>query len=224
MSTLQIKPRNDTDQLKIQTSGGNTTFFVHGSGATLKNSTIENTNTFPAGMIVQVLQTLKTDKESVAGSATTGSTGQDSWAFIPAQGGGGVFQQGITVTGSNKVLINLSINLGMANANYAVFLALFRGSTSDTGIGSCTKIGAGTEPTGNQSSAIAGGTIGNSTAEIHNYSPMILDTPGAGTHFYKVAWMGEVNGTYTINSAGSDDNYAYRASLSSSITLMEIQA
>ncbi len=58
MSTLQIKPRNDTDQLKIQTSGGNTTFFVHGSGATLKNSTIENntienTNTFPAGHIIQ---------------------------------------------------------------------------------------------------------------------------------------------------------------------------
>ncbi len=59
MSTLQIKPRNDTDQLKIQTSGGNTAFFVHGSGATLKNSTIENntienTNTFPAGHVIQV--------------------------------------------------------------------------------------------------------------------------------------------------------------------------
>ena len=58
MSTLQIKPRNDTDQLKIQTSGGNTAFFVHGSGATLKNSTIENntienTNTFHAGHIIQ---------------------------------------------------------------------------------------------------------------------------------------------------------------------------
>ena len=44
----QIKPRNDTDQLKIQTSK-NIAFFVHGSGATLKNSTIENTNTFPTG-------------------------------------------------------------------------------------------------------------------------------------------------------------------------------
>ena len=54
MSTLQIKPRNDVDQLKIQTSGGNTAFFVHGSGATLKNSTIENTNTFPAGHVIQV--------------------------------------------------------------------------------------------------------------------------------------------------------------------------
>ena len=54
MSTLQIKPRNDTDQLKIQTSGGNTAFFVHGSGATLKNSIIENTNTFPTGHVLQV--------------------------------------------------------------------------------------------------------------------------------------------------------------------------
>ena len=59
----------------------------------------------PAGCILQVLQTYKSDTDTISGVATTSSTGKNSFAFIPGQGSDAVFQKGITVTGSNKVLI-----------------------------------------------------------------------------------------------------------------------
>ena len=177
----------------------------------------------PAGCILQVHQTYKSDTDSIAGVATTSSTGKNSFAFIPGQGSDPVFQKGITVTGSNKVLITHHGNYGSSAALYKLLISLFRGSASDTAIGSCTKLGAGdgdSNPT-NQSESIVSLTMDTASTETQ-CSFSFLDTPGAGTHYYKLGWLGEVNSTFYINRNHNDGDVAYHARTASSLTLMEI--
>jgi hypothetical protein len=174
----------------------------------------------PSGTVRQVLQSFKSDAESVAGS-----TGQNNFSFVPAQGGavGSAFQQEITVTGSNKVLILHVGNYSLASANYQFYIGLFRGSAVDTAIGSCTKIAQGTEPSTNQTSASNNLLIPHASQALP-LTTCFYDSPGAGTHFYKIGWGGESGGTILINRTGTNTDNGLFASLSSTLTLMEIQA
>ena len=177
----------------------------------------------PAGCILQVHQTYKSDTDTIAGVATTSSTGKNSFAFIPGQGSDAVFQKGITVTGSNKVLITHHGNYGSQNNLYKLLISLFRGPATDTPIESCTKIGAGdgdSNPT-NQSEAILELTMDTASTSTQG-SFSFLDTPGAGTHYYKLGWLGELNSNYYINRNHNDGDVAYHARTASSLTLMEI--
>ena len=209
---------------------GGITLGTHNSGTgkvdlTNQGTLTLNTNTtFPAGHVLQVFQTFKNDDDSIAGVAESSATGKNSFAFIPGQGSDAVFQKGITVTGSNKVLITHHGCYSSNQALYKILICLFRGSAVDTAIGSCTKLGAGeVGPSGNQSQSILSLTMDSASTETHA-SFSFLDSPGAGTHYYKLGWLGEVNGTYYINRNHNDGNVAYHSRTSSTLNVMEIKA
>ena len=180
------------------------------------------TLTFPTGHITQVLQTVKTDKESIAGNASS-SSNPNTFYFIPAQGGSDVWQQSITTTGSNKVLIKVHIQIGNSSTNYSTFYAIFRGVATNTVIGSCTKLAYGTEQSGSDQTQATGMRYDNA-GTIDNLSMTWLDSPGAGTHFYKIGWNAEASSTGYINRNTGDNNMAHVPTVPSTLTLMEIQA
>ena len=186
--------------------------------------TINSNATFPAGIVLQVLQTFKSDTDSIAGVAQSNATGKNSYAFIPGQGTDAVFQQEITVTGSNKVLITHHGSYNASVALYKLNICLFRGPASDTAIGSCTKLGAGdgSSNPANQSEANASLAFDTASTETQ-VSFSFLDSPGAGTHYYKLAWLGENGATHYINRNHNDGNVAYHARTSSSLDVMEIK-
>ena len=177
----------------------------------------------PAGTVIQLLQSYKGDRDSVAGSAQSDGTNANNFAFIPGQGSDAVFQQAITTTGSNKVLITHHGNYGCSAKDFTLMIQLFRGSASDTAIGSCTKLGAG-DDVGNslqtQSNILIQTT---NSGGMRSVSFSFLDSPGAGTHYYKLAWLGESGATHYINRTGGDGNLAYQASTASSLNVLEVQ-
>ena len=190
------------------------------TSATIKG-TIDSSATFPTGHVLQVLQTIKTDKEQISGSQT-----QDDFQFVPAQGGSGVLQQQITTTGSNKVLVYFNLNQSHEVTGYTFQGAIFRGTATDTAVASCTKLGIGTEALSSQNSASYIGQNPGGNTQV-NGSVMFLDSPGAGTHFYKVGAFYEYHGSTNygyVNRSKSDGNSVYIASTMSQITLMEIKA
>ena len=172
----------------------------------------------PADTIIQVKQTIKTDKEDI-----TGTTGTNNHAFIPAQGGSGVFQESITTTDSNKVLIDVRLNVSVSNG-YAGTWAIFRGSATDTAIGSCTKIAVGTEASTNQSSATCAIQPGSNSNSPLASSMLFLDSPSTGTHFYKIGWQAENGSSGYINRGANNATNYYNGSFISSITLYEVKA
>ena len=194
-------------------------------GATLANKTgsvvsINDGVVLPVGSVLQVLQTIKTDKEQIAGSQT-----KDDYSLVPGQGGTGVFQQSITTTGSNKVLVYLILNQSHKVTGYTFQGAIFRGSATDTAIGSCTKLGIGTEAQSGQNSASFIKDKQGDNA-VYNNIVMFLDSPGAGTHFYKAGAFYEYHTSTNygyINRSASDLDQVYSASVMSQITLMEVK-
>ena len=206
MSTLQIKPRNDVDQLKIQTSGGNTAFFVHGSGATLKNSTIENTNTFPTGHVLQVVDHRFTDQFYVTSSSGLVVIGNNPK----------MEKEIVRSSTSNKVLVHVHINAASQNHG---FFQLQR------------KIGSGSyeavlNGVANSSRPASFGTPeAKSTNASTNIGMTGLDSPDGSnvlvTYRVMVQSNSGTNGVY-INQTQNDDNAIYGSRMVSSITLMEI--
>ena len=139
MANLIIK--SSADNLVLQGSDaspaitvgatGTTTFAENAtmSGVTtLANATI-TAGTFPAGHVLQVLSTTKTDTFSHATTTVTTITGL-TVAITPS-------------STSNKILIMGGVNFGKVNANSGYPLKLFKDST-EIGIGGA----AGTRPLG----------------------------------------------------------------------------
>ena len=105
----------------IKDQGGNANAIeIANSSANVTINNLTSSTGFPAGHVLQVLQTLKTDKDTVTGIPTA-TANKDSWAYIPSQGGGtsagDEFQQAITITGSNKVLIITSLKFLISQQN-----------------------------------------------------------------------------------------------------------
>tara|TARA_R110000824_G_scaffold63141_1_gene166393 strand:+ start:200 stop:808 length:609 start_codon:yes stop_codon:yes gene_type:complete len=171
---------------------------------------------YPSGHIVQVLQTVKTDKESF-----TGSNAVNTFTLCPGQGGSGVFQQAITITGSNKVLINAHTTIGAGTNGYGIWWAILRGTAVDTAMASCTRVAVGTEALSSQGNATHRGRTENNATAVSTGMTW-LDNPGAGTYYYKIGV--DVEGTTTgyVNRTGADGNAQYYSSVPSSITLMEV--
>jgi len=206
----------------IKDQGGNANAIeIANSSANVTINNLTSSTGFPAGHTLQVLQTIKTDKEQISGSAS-----QNSFTLIPGQGGSGVLQVEITTTGSNKVLVFLSLNLTHAITGYTFQGAIFRGTATDTAVGSCTKLGVGTNASGSQNSASFIMDKRGDNAQ-YNLNTMLLDSPGAGTHFYKAGAQFEHHGSSNygyIGRSNGDGNNAYSASTMSHITVMEIKA
>ncbi len=156
----------------------------------------------PAGSVIQVVQGTFTGTNDTTGTGLvdTGVT------------------KNITVTGSNKVLVSYTCYMSAKAGVYGVRTVLLRGST---------QIFLGDQPsTGLR--ATGGGWTNNSLGDYTtwNHSNTFLDTPGAGTHTYKV----QFSSTYTGSNAakvgrpiGGTTNPAYYTT-PSHITLMEIAA
>ena len=158
--------------------------------------------TMPTGSVIQTLQGTFTGTNDTTGTGLvdTGVT------------------KNITVTGSNKVLVSYTCYMSAKAGVYGVRTVLLRGST---------QIFLGDQPsTGLR--ATGGGWTNNSLGDYTtwNHSNTFLDTPGAGTHTYKV----QFSSTYTGSNAakvgrpiGGTSNSAYYTT-PSHITLMEIKA
>ena len=157
--------------------------------------------TMPTGTVIQVVQGTFTGTNNTTGTSLvdTGIT------------------KSITVTGSNKVLVSYTCYMSAAAGVYGVRTVLVRGSS---------QIFLGDQPsTGLR--ATGGGWTNNSLGDYTtwNHSNTFLDTPGAGTHTYKV----QFSSTYTGSNAakvgrpiGGTSNPAYYTT-PSHITLMEIK-
>ena len=158
--------------------------------------------TMPTGTVIQVVQGTFTGTNNTTGTSLvdTGIT------------------KSITVTGSNKVLVSYTCYMSAAAGVYGVRTVLVRGSS---------QIFLGDQPsTGLR--ATGGGWTNNSLGDYTtwNHSNTFLDTPGAGTHTYKIQFSSTYTGSNQARVGrpiGGTSNSAYYTT-PSHITLMEIAA
>ena len=153
----------------------------------------------PAGSIVQVLQTQKTD---------TFTSSNSTWVDITG------LSQSITMTSaSNKVLVqvNLSILNGTTTGSIS---ALKRDSTF---------IGLAASGYGNRQNGL-GAALYNPRSDVtRTTSYSVLDTPGTGTHTYQVV-VDPNSYTVYVNRTESDGDSDDYSRGTSDIILMEIAA
>ena len=158
--------------------------------------------TMPTGTVVQVVQ-----------GTFTGFTDTTGTGLVDT----GVTKN-ITVTGSNKVLVSYTCYMSAKTGVYGVRTVLVRGSS---------QIFLGDQPsTGLR--ATGGGWTNNSLGDYTtwNHSNTFLDTPGAGTHTYKIQFSSTYTGSNEARVGrpiGGTTNPAYYTT-PSHITLMEIAA
>ena len=158
--------------------------------------------TMPTGTVVQVVQGIFTGTNNTTGTGLvdTGIT------------------KSITVTGSNKVLVSYTCYMSAAAGVYGVRTVLVRGSS---------QIFLGDQPSTGMR-ATGGGWTNNSLGDYTtwNHSNTFLDTPGAGTHTYKIQFSSTYTGSNQARVGrpiGGTSNSAYYTT-PSHITLMEIAA
>tara|TARA_B100000575_G_scaffold286019_1_gene282132 strand:- start:802 stop:1389 length:588 start_codon:yes stop_codon:yes gene_type:complete len=154
-----------------------------------------------AGSVIQVVQGTFTGTNDTTGTSLvdTGVT------------------KSITVTGSNKVLVSYTCYMSAKSGVHGVRTVLVRGSTS---------IFLGDQPSTGMR-ATGGGWTNNSLGDFTtwNHSNTFLDTPGAGTHTYKVQFSSTYTGSHEARVGcpiGGTTNPAYYTT-PSHITLMEIK-
>ena len=159
---------------------------------------------FGQGKILQVVSTTKTDTASNSTSSNT------FWDYT-------AFNAQITTTGSNKVLVQVSVSYAVTNANRISMRLRKDGATVSGAVGS--SVSSRTAVT---------------SAELHDYggslvttnSFVYLDSPSAGTHTYNIAFKHSSGSTKTLyinRSPDDNDNYSYFRPVST-ITLMEVAA
>ena len=173
------------------TIGSNTSF----SGATLNGAT------FPAGHIIQIVQTVITGTTSGAVTSYTDISGFTA-SITPA-------------STSNKILVQVSANIG-GNIDEGIALQLVRGSTAIC-IGDAS--GSRTRASANFRTL--------SVYDAHPVSITFLDSPSStSATTYKLQWQNldndPPNHMYLNKSSNSGDT-SDRAVTASSITLMEVQ-
>ena len=158
--------------------------------------------TMPTGSVIQVVQGTFTGVTDTTGTGLvdTGIT------------------KNITVTGSNKVLVSYTCYMSAKTGVYGVRTVLVRGSS---------QIFLGDQPSTGMR-ATGGGWTNNSLGDYTtwNHSNTFLDTPGAGTHTYKIQFSSTYTGSNEARVGrpiGGTSNPAYYTT-PSHITLMEIAA
>jgi hypothetical protein len=188
---------------------GGTTLATHtGSGASAKIN-LDSGLVFPAGHVIQVKQTLKTDYFS--------STSQySSWVDIT-----GLSVSITPSSASNKILVFVHLT-GAANTTGMWIIGQVLRNSTAIGIGDSRSI-----------SARAGfgwkhlQTAGDNNAGIETGSTMVLDEPNTTSSItYKVQACNNndtTSGTWSINGT-INGTATYNSSSVSSITVMEIAA
>ena len=160
------------------------------------------TSTASLGKILQVKQTVKTDKFTATANASN---------FFDITG----LSVDITMSSaSNKVLVFFTASWTGNNGQRGSF-RLVRGST-DIGVG---------DARGSRTRAFFGSLQTSSDNQCLPVAGQFLDTPSSGTHTYKLQVGGESGvGTLTINANQSDGDGNDKFVGVSTITVMEIAA
>ena len=182
--------------LKHASSGSNN--IVLGSDG---STTISNLSG-GVGKILQVKQTVKSDQFTISANASN---------FFDITG----LSVDITMSSaSNKVLVLFTTTWSGQTGQRGSF-RLRRGST-DIGVG---------DTRGSRTRAFFGSIQTSSDAQCLPVAGQFLDTPGTGTHTYKLQVGGESGvGTLTINSNQSDGDSGDKFVGISTITVMEVAA
>ena len=199
--------------IKLESNASGTGIFTIASPNSNTNRTLtlpDNTGTvltsatttgFPAGSVIQVVSSVKTD------SYFTTSGGLGSWLDIPGQGGSGTWSVSITPSSSSNKILILSM-LTFRNDYYGAALRLRRDSTSIA--------------VGDSVSNTFQGTMGqfwlSGTNEITRGANIsFLDSPATTSAIvYKVQFQGNSNGSYigrTVSQTASSDNGVYPSSI-----------
>jgi hypothetical protein len=178
---------------------GTTTLTLPATSGTVLTSA-SNTG-FPAGSVLQVVSTTKTDTFSTASTSATDITGL-SVSITPS-------------SASNKILIMFNVNTSMENFQMSTFLVrnsttIFVGDTAGSRVSATTALC---------------GTPGTNEFTISNVPNvgLYLDSPSSTSSVtYKI--QTQVNaGTGYVNRSYADDNANYRGRTPSSITVMEVK-
>ena len=136
------------------------------------------------GKILQVLENARSDASSQ--SMTSGSTYEPTF-----------LRQSITTTGSNKVLIEGFLSIGMSSAGNSIMVGLRRdGSNVGHGVAS-----------GNKRTCTAS-SFHEDSYNLANIHFSFLDSPSAGTHEYHLQISHSSGGTQTLyfNRTPDDTN------------------
>jgi hypothetical protein len=198
MSSIVISgDTSGTITLDAPAVAGTTTLTLPAtSGTVLTNGT--NTN-FPAGSVLQVVSTTKTD---------TFSSSSSSWNDITG------LSVSITPTSSsNKILIIYSLMSG-ETTNQFPMIRLVRDSTA-------ISVGASSGSRAQVSSVSWGGGVSNTS---NMQSMNFLDSPSTtSSTTYKLQTIATDSQLVYINRVARDDNASYEPRGVSSITVMEIK-
>ena len=129
-----------------------------------------------------------------------GAFSTTSTAFTDVSG----LTQNITTTGSNKVLVEVQLFVSNTGEHYYTFLKLLRGSTELQ-----------------QTVRMQDSDGGNSGGYV---GMTVLDSPGAGTHTYKVQFKSENSSKTAKIGMGGSATETYASMPDSIIRLMEVAA
>lgn len=180
--------------------------------ATASGSTISWGSGVPAGTVLQVVYSQKTDREQFSASTWTDIPGTDQ------NGSGSVFAASITPSStSSKILVTVHLEISGYSPRLVISVRLYRGSTP---IGLSEQIGS-TRPTTFMTTG-AGAAWQNFGR--HNLSNSFLDSPSSmSSQTYSLkAWDTRDNGNININRQHHDSDGVDSPVGTSSIMLMEI--
>ena len=199
--------------IKLESNASGTGIFTLASPATNTNRTLtlpDNTGTiltsatttgFPAGSVIQVVQSVKTDTFSSASTSSVDITGM-SVSITPS-------------SSTSKILVCVNMAFTGHTASSAAGWKILRGST-DIAIGDAAS---------NRVRATVGNQIGHQNNDQYHSSAMFLDSPNttASTTYKLQGICNQGTGFYVNRSSGDGDTTAsYRGV--STITVMEIAA
>ena len=200
-------------QVKLTADSGGGTVAIKGPASTTGNAAIELTLPGTAsgtlavgdtGKILQVVQTVKKDKQTIQSASLTDIAGL-SVTITPS-------------SASNKVLIRYCLSVFTNNQYWA--MRLLRGSSDDIFIGDINSA-ATSQQRGSFGSYMSSYVDGRSVTQEFLDSP---NTTSATT--YKLQAHSPYSASYTIgiNTSPTQDNYTYMTNCVSTITAMEVAA
>ena len=175
-----------------------------GSSGSIPKGTLGSDVVFPAGHVLQVVQTAKTTITS-----RSNSNSSIDWTDISGM------SCNITPKTGSKVLVQSFLNVG-GQTEYSNSVRLVRGSTP---------ICVATDAQSNQMSA-SGFFRTKTDVQTIPQSIIFLDSSpggdGSSAITYKIQWDGESGGLMVLNKHYSDANTYPQARLASTIVLMEV--
>jgi len=185
----------------IKSATGNTGATIASNGDMTMSA---SRKLYAPGHIVQVLQAVFTDVQTVSSADTRTDITNLSVAITPS-------------SASSKILVNTYISYGGDNTNLYSSGYLMRDSTD---------IGVNTTATNNQFNISFGMDLtgqANETYKLRNSAMSFLDRPSSTSSLtYKVQVRVNSNGTLYINRPGVDANADYGSRGLSTLTVMEV--